>query len=132
MIGERSGRRQKWLLVIAITSLLIFGISYLKLKQAKIPRELVGTWKTTNGLYADRSMEIGGDDINFVTGGGTQYTGFIDNIRSIAENGKTLYTISYSVNGMPSQLSFYYDDANGGTIQFKNQEHVVWNKVSGS
>jgi len=106
--------------------------SYVKLKHVNIPPELLGTWKTTNTLYADRSLEIGGVSISCVTGGGTEYTGFIEDIEAISEHDKILYTISYLVDGKRDQVSFYYDTSSGGTIQFKNQRNAIWKKESSS
>jgi hypothetical protein len=69
--------------------------------------------------------------MSFVTGGGAEYTGFISDIQSSIEGGKTLYIISYSVDSVANQVSFYYDSNNGGIIQFRNQQEVIWKKESG-
>lgn len=120
------------MLVAAAIALLALTFSYVKLRHVSVPPELIGTWKTTNPLYADRSLEISLESISFVTGGGTEYTGFIDNIESSSDQEKTLYTISYLVAGMRNQVSFYYDTSGGGTIQFKNQQSIAWKKESNS
>jgi hypothetical protein len=124
--------KRRWLLVAAAIALLALTFSYVKLRHVSVPPELIGTWKTTNPLYADRSLEISLESISFVTGGGTEYTGFIDNIESSSDQEKTLYTISYLVAGMRNQVSFYYDTSGGGTIQFKNQQSIAWKKESNS
>ena len=130
MKKEKKDTKKKWLLITAIAALLALALFYVKLRHVKVPDELVGTWKTTTALYADRSLDIGRVSISFVTGGGTEYTGFIDDIESSIEGGKTLYTFSYSVDKVPNQVSFYYDSNNGGVIQFKNQQTVIWKKES--
>jgi hypothetical protein len=132
MKNEKGSRRTVWLFRTAVVALLVLLFSYVKFNPVRMPPELLGTWKTTNALYADRSLEFGGNYISFLTGGGTEYTGFVDTIEAISEKGKTLYTISYLVDGTRNQTSFYYDASSGGTIQFKNQQHTVWKKESGS
>ncbi len=131
MKNEKKDKKKKWLSITAIAALLALLFFYVKLHHVNVPHELVGTWKTTNALYADRSLEIGGESMSFVTGGGTEYTGFISDIQSSIEGGKTLYIISYSVDSVANQVSFYYDSNNGGIIQFKNQQEVIWKKESG-
>lgn len=41
-----------------------------------------------------------------------------------------LYIVSYSVEGMPSQVSFYYEEGKQKSIWLKNQEKTIWTKVS--
>jgi hypothetical protein len=121
-------RRTRWL---AFTALVVFGIfvaTWIRPRHIKVPRELVGTWTTDAPQYSDRSMEIDLACISFLTGGGTQSTGFIDDIRSVAGNGKTFYTISYDQDGSENQISFYYEDGPKETLRFKNQDDVVWSK----
>jgi hypothetical protein len=132
MEKETPNTKRRWLLATAAIALLALIFSYVRLKHVNVPPELIGTWKTTNTLYADRSLEIGGVSISFATGGGTEYTGFIEDIESINDKDKVLYTISYRVDGMRNQLSFYYDASGGGTIQFKNQLNALWKKESSS
>jgi hypothetical protein len=94
----------------------------------QVPQELVGEWHTTDPNYADRTFEIDSICINFTTGGGTVSTGFIKEVKEVPEGSRTLYTISYTVDDTPNQVSFYYDPNKGKSIRFKNQEHVVWTK----
>ena len=132
MKKDNDSKKNRWLVIAAGVTLVVLLFSYVKLRHVNVPTELVGTWKTTNGSYADRSLEIGAVSISFVTGGGAEYTGFIEDIEAVSEHDKTLYTISYLVDGMRNQVSFYYDASDGGTIQFKNQHNAIWKKESSS
>lgn len=129
---KKMERRTRWLALVALATLLILVLTYVKFRRVAVPSELVGTWRTTSSAYAEHPFEIGLASINFGTGVGTVSTGFIDDIKSTADNGKTLYTIFYSVDGTHDQVSFYYDGSDGQTIQFKNQGGVVWKKDKGS
>jgi hypothetical protein len=115
----------KWGIAIAL-ALLVYV--HFKPRHVRMPAELVGTWKSTNSLYADRSLDIGQESITFGTGLGTETTGFVDDIETLPEDGKTLYTISYSSDGMPGKISVYYAPAEGETLRLLNQEQVVWKK----
>ncbi|HXQ26262.1 MAG TPA: hypothetical protein VN822_07635 [Candidatus Acidoferrales bacterium] len=126
--------RTRRLAIIALVSLLALLFTYLKFRHVTVPHELVGTWRTTNAAYAEHPFEIGLVSINFGTGTGTVSTGFIDDIKSTVDDGKTLYTIFYSVDGTQNQTSFYfgYDVKGEQTIQFRNQAQIVWKKDDGS
>jgi len=98
----------------------------------QVPEELLGEWRTTDPNYSDRALKIDEVTINFETGDGKLSVGFITGVRSVSEGNRTLYTISYSLDGAPNEVSFYYDSLRNRTIVFKNQEKTVWAKESGS
>ena len=98
-------------------------------ERAIVPDEVVGKWHTTDPNYADRAFEIDGTCVNFVTGEGTVSVGFIKKVRAVSEGNRTLYTISYSLDGATSEVSFFYEIIrNGEQIHFKNQENIAWTK----
>jgi hypothetical protein len=94
----------------------------------RVPKELVGEWHTTDPNYADRTLELDPVCITFTTGGDTISVGFIKEVKEVPEAGRILYTILYTVNDAPNQVSFYYDMSKGNVIWFRNQERVVWRK----
>ena len=98
----------------------------------QVPKELVGAWHTKDPNYADRTFEIDSVCINFTTGGGAVSTGFIKEVKEVSEGSRTLYTISYTVDNTPNEVSFYYDSNKGNSIRFKNQEKTVWTKEKSS
>jgi hypothetical protein len=97
-------------------------------KPSLVPRELIGTWRTSDPRYEGRSFEIGYVSINFGTGNGTVSTGFINNVEGVKELFRTLYTIGYTQEGKQIQVTFYYDLSKGRKIYFKNQPGVLWVK----
>lgn len=129
MKAERPSRKIFWLKCAVVAALALLVYAHFKPRHVRMPAELVGTWVTTTGQYADRSLEIGQESITFGTGPGAETTGFVDDIQSLPEGGKVLYTISYSSDGTPSTISLYYAAADDGeTLRMKNQEQVVWKK----
>jgi hypothetical protein len=91
-----------------------------------VPPELVGEWHTTDPKYADRTFELDPVCISFTTGDGTVSVGFIKEVKEIPEGSRILYTISYTVDDEPNEVSFYYDLKNDKTIWFKNQKNIAW------
>ena len=92
-----------------------------------LPEELWGEWRTTDPSYADRAFELDNVCINFTTGEGTISVGFVKDVKEISEGNRTLYTVSYTVDDAPNEVSFYYEPNNG--LWFKNQEKVVWKRA---
>ena len=133
MPKENKNKKRRLLIFTAVVALIALLAMHWKLQRVKVPPELVGTWRTTNARYADRSFQISLASITFATGPGTESTGFIENIQAFQDHDGTLYTISYSAEGAHEQVSFYYDELNGKKrIQFKNQQGIVWEKDENS
>ena len=118
--------------IIALVTSLAFVVTHVKLRRVSVPRELVGTWRADDVTYADHVFEIGLVTVTYGTGPGSVSVGFVQDIRAEAQDGKTLYTISYSVDDTEQQVSFYYDAGGDHTIRFKNQQQIAWKKDDGS
>jgi hypothetical protein len=132
MIEETKNTRRTFWAGAAVIFLIVLAPLVWHPSNKQVPEELVGEWHTTDPNYSGRSFEIGLVSISFATGEGTVSTGFIKEIREVSEGGRALYTISYVADGMPNEVSFYYDGANGEVIRFKNQEKTVWTKDKNS
>jgi hypothetical protein len=113
---------------VAVALLILLAAWVWPSSNKQVPKELMGEWHTTDPNYADRSFEINSVCINFTTGGGKVSTGFIKEVKEVSEGSLTLYTISYTVDDAPNEVSFYYDQSKGKVIRFKNQEKIVWKK----
>jgi hypothetical protein len=130
---ETTKNMKKTICAGAAVSLLILLLAWVsRTPHKQVPQELVGEWHTTDPNYADRTLEIDSTCINFTTGGGTVSTGFIKEVKEVPEGSRTLYTISYTVDETPSEVSFYYDPNKRKSIRFKNQEKTVWTKDESS
>jgi hypothetical protein len=93
-----------------------------------VPDELVGEWVSSDHRYDDRVFEIDPVSVNFGTPGAKVSVGFVKSVTAEQDGGRTLYTIAYVANNLPSQVSFYYDTQNGEAIYFKNRQTVYWTK----
>ena len=121
----------KWIvipLVIVVATITIFHSK----KNRDIPLDLIGKWTTSAPGYEDRFIEITKETIVYGLGGDKKDVYFISNLETNPERNKLLYTISFkNKDGLEFTRSFYYDPENGGTIQFKHQEHIEWRKEKG-
>jgi len=93
-----------------------------------VPEDLIGEWHATDANYADRGLEIDSVSINFATGGGKVSVGIINQVKVKIEDGRMLYTISYTSDEAKNEVSFYYEHGKDQLIRFKNQEKTVWAK----
>ena len=121
----------KWIvipLVIVAATITMFHSK----KNRDIPLDLIGKWTTSAPGYEDRFIEITKETIVYGLGGDKKDVYFISNLETNPERNKLLYTISFkNKDGLEFTRSFYYDPENGGTIQFKHQEHIEWRKEKG-
>jgi len=127
VINKNKARKIIWAAVV-VTLLIVLVLFAWQPPNRDVPGQLVGEWHTEDPNYYGRSFEINLVSISFGTGEGKVTTGFINNIKEVREGVRVLYTISYTQDDVPSEVSFYYDVAKGEVIRFKNQEKVVWTK----
>jgi hypothetical protein len=93
-----------------------------------LQRDLIGSYHTSDERYTDRGLEIDTVSVNFVTGEGRVTVGIIESVKMKPENGKMLYTITYTSDEAKNQVSFYYEKGKEQIIRFKSQESVAWVK----
>lgn len=92
-----------------------------------LPDGLIGTWKTTAPAYAGRSLRVSRATVAFGAVDGSEPTHLIQRVTSVREHDAVLYTITYA-GPVDETVSFYYDQAGGGTITLKNQRQFQWKK----
>jgi hypothetical protein len=126
---EFNGKSLRLLVLVAIFAISVMWLRWPK--SPNVPDELVGTWRTSDPRYADRSLDIDTVTISFGTGPGTAATGFIQKVEGVPEGSRTLFTITYVEDGQEELCSFYYRPANGKTIVFKNQPDINWTNKQG-
>ncbi len=128
------GRRLRWLWIVVVTLLAVVAINAypfgLKDQHGAIPKEVLGTWSTTESRYADRAFEIRKESLVFYIGEGDSTVHSIEEVEVDDLGGPMLLTVHYADEAGPNQFSFYYDPASGGIIRFKNQRHMKWNRRS--
>ena len=120
------------LLLVLLPLFAIYAMWWNAQKSYQLPGELIGQWRTSDPMYADRFFELSPGYVNFGTGGGTVTTGFIQEVAESPEAGKTLYTITYKDEDKVNQLFIYYESSRGESIRFKNQPNIVWTKTVGN
>lgn len=125
--------KMKPIRVLVLLGLVIVVIGCQGERFPAVPDELVGIWKTSDAKYSDRFFELKKDVVVFGTGETTVSVHRIASVKRVRTGNQSLYTISY-LNESPdkSEWSFYYDAANGPTIQLKNQMHINWTKQGAS
>jgi len=120
----------KWIIIpVLIVVAAILTISCSK-KHRDIPEKLIGKWITSAPRYEDRFIEITKETIAYGLGGDKEDINFISSIEESLEGNRILYSITYkNKEGLAFTRFFYYHPENGGTIQFKHQEHITWRKM---
>lgn len=98
-------------------------------KDAEVPDDLTGLWRTSEPKYADRFFSVTEDSIIFGIGAGRVNVYSITRVKKAPENQMILYTIVYADGqGQAYKLSLLYDPATPGAVRFKNQQQIVWRK----
>jgi hypothetical protein len=122
--------KSKHIIILLAAFTLLFAC---QAEEKPIPNELLGVWQTSEPKYDGCFFKIGENSIIFLN----KYEPSIDsNIISKIEivppkgDKHTLYTIYYYKEGEEEyQFSFYYYPEEGGSILFKNQIEIKWQKT---
>jgi hypothetical protein len=98
-------------------------------RETTVPDGLIGVWTTEAPKYQDRFFDLRSDKVLFGTGNGNSDSNPIVAIETAEEDGHLLCNIDYlGSEGQEYTFSFYYDPANGGVINLKNQLEIDWQK----
>ena len=124
--------RRRYLPFVAPTALVavIVGImTLLPRTPASLSPELIGSWSTSAGKYADRTLRISESEIAFEQGTREGFASYpITSIAAERDAGGGLtYDITYDNVGVDHRFSFTHQPV-GNTITLKNQPQVVWEK----
>ncbi len=116
----------KWIVIPVLIVAVAIYVFHSK-KNKDIPVNLTGKWTTSAPGYQDRFIELTKETLVYGLGGGKIDVYLISSMERSLEGNNFLYTINYkNTNGLEFTRSFYYHPENGGTIQFKHQEHIEW------
>ncbi|HYL68453.1 MAG TPA: hypothetical protein VEX69_04745 [Candidatus Limnocylindria bacterium] len=118
----KTNKKLYWILAFCA----IVALWHYAQKPRHVPQELIGTWRSSDPRYTDRSLEIDGYTINFGTGNGTVAVGFVRKVDVVPDHNRMLYTISYVEEGKDEQCFLYYTSGEQKKIFFKNQPTVAW------
>jgi hypothetical protein len=97
--------------------------------QNHIPDELVGYWRTDAPRYEKRFLKLERDYVTI--GMDKDDVATVQRVREVrteSKSGKTIYTIS-SINAEgPDVLGLEFDPANGGSIEIRHMQGIVWRR----
>ena len=100
-------------------------------KLKSIPDELLGIWETFEPRYEDTYFEFGLNTLSFKDKEGNITYYMISSIKKKKNEGNDWYEyiIKYkNEEAKKVEFSFYYDPTDVGSLRFKNQELIIWNK----
>jgi len=97
---------------------------------AVIPKELIGKYITIHPEYEGQFFELGSELITVAFGGGKYKYYSVERVEKELIDNRILYTIlcANEDKGEEFNFAFFADLERGGTIHFKNKQHVVWEK----
>ena len=119
--------KHKWIVIPVV--ILIAGITMFHFKKNRvIPANLLGRWTTSAPGYQDRFIELTKETLVYGIGGDKEDVYIITDLEKNLEGKNIVYAIHYKNTDVKFTRYFYYQPENGGTIQFKHQEHISWHK----
>jgi hypothetical protein len=118
----------KWIVIPVLILVSVITMFYSK-KNRDIPESLVGKWTTSSPGYQDRFIELTKETLVYGLGGDKKNVYIISSLKKNTNEKNMIYTISYKNSEVKFTRSFYYHPEDGGTIQFKHQEHIKWRKT---
>ena len=118
--------------LIVFLSIAIFGgtICGCFHTPAVIPEGLIGKYITTHPEYEDQYFELGSGLITLAFSGGKYKYYNVKRVEKKNIENRVLYTIlcANEDKGEEFNFAFFANLEKGGIIQFKNKQHVVWQK----
>ena len=117
-------------LMAMVTAIIVVGgvMAAMPKDSDPLPASLIGTWHTTEELYADRTFELKTDQITFQQGEPGKFTTHPITRFEVTPVGIGSFAIvEYDNGGDTYEFSFNYQP-DEGTIRFKNQPLIVWYK----
>jgi hypothetical protein len=117
----------KWIAIPVLVLVAVIFLFYTN-KNKDIPINLMGKWVTSAPGYQDRYIEFTKEKLGFGIGDDKEDVYMISSLEKNLEGKNIIYTIDFKNSEVKFTRSFYYHPENGGTIQFKHQEHIMWRK----
>jgi hypothetical protein len=110
-------------------ALFIFWAARKDMTREEIPDYLIGRWVTAAPGYGDRYLEINKVSVIFATSASTVSEYFIETTSASAAGKQTLFIVDCKdLRNGPFRFSLLYEAENGGTLAFKNQPNVKWQR----
>ena len=120
--------KHKWTAIPVIILVAVLIFVFFPKKNKDIPENLIGQWTTSAPGYQDRFIELTKETLVYGLGGDKEDVYTISSLEKNKEGKNIVYTINFKNTEVKFSRSFYYHPEQGGTIQFKHQEHITWHK----
>jgi hypothetical protein len=117
----------KWIVIPVLILAAAIYVFHSK-KNIDIPANLIGKWITSVPGYQDRFIEFTKETLVYGIGGDKEDVYMISSLEKNPEGKNIIYIVNFKNSEVKFTRSFYYHPENGGTIQFKHQEHITWRK----
>ncbi len=131
--AEDDGPRHRYLHIVAPAALVAVVVSILTLSPGipeSLSPQLIGSWETSAGKYADRTLQLSDSEIVFEQGPQNGFASYpITRVTSQRNADEALiYVVTYDNDGVAHQFSFIHQPV-ANTITLKNQPQVIWQKI---
>ncbi len=131
--AENHGPRHRYLHIVAPAALVAVVVGILTLfpgAPQSLSPQLIGSWETSAGKYADRTLQLSGSEIAFEQGSLNGFASYpITSVTSRRNaDGALIYVVTYDNDGVAHQFSFIHQPV-ANTITLKNQPRVIWQKI---
>ena len=131
--AEDDGPRHRYLHIVAPAAFVTVVVSVLALSPGtpeSLSPQLIGSWETSSGKYADRTLQLSDSEIVFEQGRKNGFASYpITRVTSRRNaDGALIYVVTYDNDGVAHQFSFIHQPV-ANTITLKNQPQVIWQKI---
>lgn len=96
-----------------------------------LPRQMAGTWRTSEAKYDGRFMKLDGDRITFGMGGtAPDKTELVERVSMTPRDHPTDYTVKLKMpDGTPDSIVLQFSEQFGGELRLKSQPRIVWSRT---
>jgi len=131
--ADEGGPRHRYLYILAPTALVVVFVGIMILfpgTPQSLSPELIGSWETSAGKYADRTLRLSEIAIAFEQGPQKGFATYpITGVLSRRDaDGALVYTVTYHNDGVAREFSFIHQPVTN-TITLTNQPQIVWQKI---
>ena len=123
-------RRRAWQSTLLLLPLLLW-LAGCDQSVPTLPRQVTGTWRTSEPKYDGRFMKLDGDRITFGMGGtAPDRTEMVQRVNMTPQDHPTDYEVKLKMpDGSPDSIILQFTDQFGGELRLKSQPKIVWSRT---
>ncbi len=111
------------------TAIAVIALLSCRQPPAAVPSDLIGVWKTADGRYAGRYLEITKTSIVFGTGEEDSVVYTVTGLEKTPDGDAETYTLRYTnPEGLVYALTLSFDATKTDVIRFRHQREIAWMK----